>query len=351
MSLLINLYRPIGVLGTSRLYKIQGQIYAFTPHFMDNNEFYINSDPDYLVSEFESELSFTKENWYYPGRPTMVVVLSHALLGSTKVSQASTNNGSSTKNILHNSDVSKRNLLNFFTNLRGGISAGGTVRVKLCRIAETINTSNIESLDFLIEKPEVNWSHILRGAYASRVSRKKLGYNESKTQASTPGSRTPGHRTPGSRTPGSGLGGRTPKRRSTTFHGKSLASPLEKLHDENYFDELANALSKLKANAEPQFKLKDHKDKQAQHLVESPSGSLSPILEDQHQQKTGAVPYATAGDHQTHSPQDMLSLTLGDPSQFYQAVENLSASVNLYDQIGKLKLTYLYVTIVMNLAI
>lgn len=286
---------------------------------MDNNEFYINADPDYLVSEFENELTFTKKNWYYPGRPTMVVLLSHGLLGTTKQSN----------DILlsNTADASKKNLLNFFTNLRGGYACEGDVRVKLCRLAETINTSNIQSLDFLINKPEVNWKRILRVAHASKTHKKKLGYNEYKTQASTPG-----HRTPGA-AGGSGLmsGGRTPKRKNTTFYGKSLASPLDKLHDENYFDELATALSKLKANSEqPEFKLKSHETNKQTAIVESPkSGIFTPGSTTN---KTGSVPKENTD--QSGSPHEMLSLTLGDSSQFNQAVESLRASVNLYDQIG-----------------
>jgi phosphorylase kinase alpha/beta subunit len=153
-----------------------------------------------------------------------------------------------------------------------------------------------------------------------------LGYNESKTQASTPGHRTPGGAS-------SGHGGRTPKRKNTTFYGKSLASPLDRMHEENYFDELANALNKLKANAEPEFKLKAHEDKQQIHqMVESPMESLTPVNDQQ--QKTGSVPSAAAKEDQSSSPYEMLSLTLGDSSQFNQAVESLAASVNLYDQIG-----------------
>lgn len=276
---------------------------------MDNNEFYINADPDYLISEFESELSFIKANWYYPGRPTVVVLLSHALLGTQK---------NNSKSSFTHSDASKKNLLNFFTNLRTGTTCQGNVRVRLCRLAETINTSNIQSLDFLINKPEVNWKRILRVANASRNSmyKKKLGYNEHKTMASTPGHRTPG---------GAMSGGRTPKRRNTTFYGKSLASPLDKLHDENYFDELANALSQLKANSEPEFKLKTHEQPK---VVQSPTDFLPAA------NKTGVVP--KGHDEQTGSPNEMLSLTLGDSSQFDQAVESLIASVNLYDQIGKI---------------
>ncbi|RCI05496.1 hypothetical protein CU098_010917 [Rhizopus stolonifer] len=308
--------RPIGVLGTSRLYKIQGQTYAFTPHFMDNNEFYINADPDYLVSEFESELTFTNNNWYYPGRPTVVVLLSHALLGTKKQ-----------KHLLSNSDPSKKNLLNFFTSLRNGIACQGNVRVKLCRLAETLNTSSIQSLDFLINKPEVNWKRIIRVASASRnASRKKLGFNERKTQASTPGHRTP-------KGQGSLSGGRTPKRKNTTFYGKSLASPLDSLQDKSYFDELTSALNSLKANSEPEFKLKDHEEIKTTQAFESPTSLTFEPSETTN--KTGAVPKEQKD--QTESPSEMLSLTLGDSSQFEQAVESLGASVNLYDQIDLLQ--------------
>ncbi|KAG0796884.1 hypothetical protein G6F22_004816 [Rhizopus arrhizus] len=274
--------RPIGVLGTCRLYKIEGQLYAFTPHFMDNNEFYINSDPDYLVSEFENELNFTNRHWYYHGRPTMVVLLTHTLLGAARAQDS-------------------RNLLNFFSSLRSGDICGGNVRVRLCRLAETIHTSNIESLDFLTHKPEIDWPRIMAQSMTNK--KKRLGYNESMTQASTP---TP-------------HGGRTPKRRhTTTFYGKSLASPLDKLHDGVYFDELANALSKLKTD-ETQFKLKEPR------LSESPKPE---------EKRTGIVP---DHKHSTESPTEMLALTLGDDSQFDQAVGSLVASFNLYDQIDLLQ--------------
>jgi phosphorylase kinase alpha/beta subunit len=294
---------PIGVLGTSRFYRIQGQLYAFTPHFMYNNEFYINSDPNYLVSEFESELSFTKKNWFYPGRPTIVVLLSHELVGTNRTTSGN--------------DASKKNLLNFFTTLRGGYCGG--IRVRLSRLSETINTSNIESLDFLVNKPDIDWQQIIRSAHLSKTYKKRLAYDKSKTQASTPG--------------GGASGGRTPKRKNTTFYGNSLASTLDKLNDESYFNELANALSKLKADSEPQFKLKAHENsptlpnRRPAPTTESPSEMDSSIIN-----KTGSVPLH---QDQSSSPHEMLSLTLGDDAQFDQAVESLAASVNLYDQIGK----------------
>lgn len=338
------IFRPVGVLGTSRLYRIQGQLYAFTPHFMDNEEFYLNADPDYLVSAFESELSFTSANWFYPGRPTMVVVLTHALLGSM---QNQLQDSETYPLTMTQPDRSKKNLLNFFMNLRCGDCNG--VRVRLCRLTESVNTSNIESLDFLVNQPE--WENIL--VMANRTARRrrrrsihrKLAYDEGETQANTP--RTPGTKTPSSR------------RRNTAFHGKSLASPLDRLNQESYFDQISTALAQLEADAyEPRFKLKDPENvplarKTVAH-ADSPLGAnnnnariteldtsasssspsvvgiagISSVSDDQQDQQQQAM---------TDSPlaSDMLSLVLGDPSQFQQAVESLVASVNLYDQIGK----------------
>ncbi|KAJ3058775.1 hypothetical protein HK102_010320, partial [Quaeritorhiza haematococci] len=54
--------RPIGTLSTCKLFRCQGRLYAFLPHFMDREEFYLVSDNDYLVSVFEQELAFVKKN-------------------------------------------------------------------------------------------------------------------------------------------------------------------------------------------------------------------------------------------------------------------------------------------------
>lgn len=291
---------------------------------MDNEEFYLNSDPDYLVSAFESEINFTSRNWFYPGRPTMVIVLTHALLGTLRgqihdsaISEARPNNSPIPGNT---TDRSKKNLLNFLNNLRCGECNG--VRIRLCRLTESVTTSNIESLDFLINQPDMNWESILRVAHRTAHYRRtasihrKLGYNESETQANTPG----GHRTPGSK---------TPKRRSTTFQGKSLASPLDRLNQESYFEEISQALSKLETNAEPRFKLKDPEDSPV------PSAARKALS---HADNTASVSCNGQESQLTESPAatDMMSLVLGDPSQFSQAVESLVASVNLYDQIGEL---------------
>ncbi|KAI9318508.1 glycosyl hydrolases family 15-domain-containing protein [Dichotomocladium elegans] len=322
--------RPVGVMGTSRFYRIQGQLYAFTPHFMDNEEFYLNSDPDYLMSAFESEINFTAQNWIYPGRPTIVVVLTRSLVGSMH----------NQFNAFHQvPNQSKRNLFNFFMNLRCGQCGG--VRVRLCRLAEAVNTSSIESLDFLINQPDMDWESILLGANRSAARRRrsihrKLGYDETETQATTPGS---------SRTPGT----KTPRRRNTGFHGKSLISPLDDPAQDGYFEQLASALARLESSGdtEPRFRLKSPENSPVVRKAVAHNESPSRLAEDSNASPAAAAAAAAAGSRGstiqqpplTDSPQaaDMLSLVLGDPSQFQQAVENLVSSVNLYDQIDLLQ--------------
>ena len=173
--------RPIGTLGTCRLYRVQGRLYAFTPHFMDKEEFYMTMDNDYLVSVFEHELLFVRNHWWYSGRPTMVVLLTHAMMGNLKTVQnnqfsrgattplSATGNNSSFFNSssslptagLFSTGHRKRSLLNFMMSLKSGSCQG--VRVRLGRLQEMVGTSCVESLDFLTHKIEQGYlTHKIR---------------------------------------------------------------------------------------------------------------------------------------------------------------------------------------------
>ncbi|KAH8551679.1 glycosyl hydrolases family 15-domain-containing protein [Umbelopsis sp. PMI_123] len=325
--------RPIGSLGTSRLYRVQGELYAFTPHFMDNEEFYLNSDADYLISAFESEVAFVQKNWFYPGRPTMVVLLTNDMLGGLTRHQNWNSSGN---------DASRKNLLNHFMNLRSGRCGG--VRIRLGRLAELVNTSNIESLDFLINKSDLEWETILRVANAARYrssSHRKLGYNERQTQASTPA----GYKTPGAK---------TPKKRSMSFYGKLALTPKPGDEQDSYFSAVTDALKKLNTSIpEDNFKLKSHEDssssgtpvrkadvqqewKATEKIAEKAGfvGKVTPDLSS----PISEVNLLPKADSRSDSPSaDMLNLTLGDPSQFDQAIDNLVNSVNLYDQVDLLQ--------------
>ncbi|OBZ88188.1 Phosphorylase b kinase regulatory subunit alpha, liver isoform [Choanephora cucurbitarum] len=313
--------RPIGTLATSRLYRIEGHIYAFTPQFMDVHSFYLNSDPDYLVSTIENEISSTNAHWTFPGRPTITIVLTNAMLGDIVRSEVMpANRSKALVNALLTSDASKKNLLNFFMNLRSGECNG--VRVRLSRLTETVNTSNIESLDFLISKPDVDWSTILsnnKAYHQKNQSQRRLGFDQNSTLNSPGGTLTPG-------------GAKTPRRRSV-FHGKSLNTPLDKLDDrESYFQDIVSALERINTDGVSQFKLKDHE------ISPNPVNAgqqKSDELANGNQNETSARLSVDTGEG--NEGEMLLSLTLGDISQFDDAVKSLQASVNLYDQIDLLQ--------------
>ncbi|KAI8877102.1 phosphorylase kinase alphabeta [Backusella circina FSU 941] len=311
--------RPMGTLATSRLYRIEGSIYAFTPQFMDVESFYLNSDPDYLVSTFETELNFTSRHWVFAGRPTITVILTNAMLAEISKEDIPLNES------LYLADSSKKNLLNFFMNLRSGECNG--VRVRLSRLAETVNTSNIESLDFLIHKPNVDWNTILstNKGYHHRTTRRRLGSDDT-ISLNSPGVLTPG-------------GARTSRRRSI-FGGKSLGTPLDKLNNSNsgYFQDIVAALEKINQGAH-HFKLKDHE------VSSTPtSGSAVTVSSEPHSPPsvTSSPPsqvteLPTQLDEHAQESDMLLSLKLGDDSQFDEAVQSLQTSTNLYDQIDLLQ--------------
>ncbi|KAG0046640.1 hypothetical protein BGZ83_008210 [Gryganskiella cystojenkinii] len=374
--------RPVGSLGTCRIYRVQGHLYAFTPHFMDNEEFYLTSDNDYLISIFEQELAFVRQYWEYPGRPTMVVLLTHAMLGGlskarTFASQTDAEAQRMTtwrKTSLGSNPQkdNKRNLLNFFMTLRSGVC--NNVRVRLGRLSEMVNTSCIESLDFLVTKKDIDWLGILRGAADRRKSRnaRKLGLNERQTQAATPGAT-------GSRTPGNHRWSmrRQPSVAGSIFSFASLVTPaVNNEHEgDHYFGSHSRTASEATINApmsphayaadpsEPystrrskksqtkKFKLKDHEEQRVTRKGSNPalsSGILSPDLVNLEIQEeptlatlnTDRFPLGEDDDSDDGSPDgnmDSLGLTLGDPSNMEAAQIMLSISVNLYDQIDLLQ--------------
>ncbi|KAI9206273.1 glycosyl hydrolases family 15-domain-containing protein [Polychytrium aggregatum] len=337
--------RPMGSLSTSKLYRCQGRIYAFLPHFMDREEFYLVSDYNYLISVFEQELKFVQNNWWGAGRPTMVVMLTHEMLGNlgpTPSEISGIRSGAPPGNHGHwrvGGRHDKRNLLNFMMSLRSGSCAG--VRTRLGPLSEMINTARIESLDFLKgdnSTYDSKWHHILCGKPHPQSDIRRLPLSEQATHQSSVENwhtKSPGRR--------------SVRRHSGEFHPSSFPTkspltspfyreePLHMLYDESgapesfkLRDPVYNSPTKLEmglACAAPP----------ASSLVETPStGDGEPAV---------ANPIAQTDSGQATAPQDaavdgissdLLTLTLGDPSQFDNSVKLLRNSANLYDQIDLL---------------
>ncbi|KAJ3232420.1 hypothetical protein HDU78_007167 [Chytriomyces hyalinus] len=365
--------RPIGTLSTSKLYRCQGRLYAFLPHFMDKEEFYLVSDNNYLVSVLEQELAFVKNHWWYPGRPTMVVMLTNQMIGGLRSSKELASN----QRWRYNHRDSKRNLLNFMMSLRSGMCGG--VRVRVGRLSEMINSSCIESLDFLVSSEAMgeteDWHAVLKGEWHQPLLKKLQ--TELVAQQPTPSVR-----------------GRSLRRKSSGDISGFLASSITKspLKSPYYTEEpfsfedadgfklrehievdmaklelgpalgrdkdsrspirahssnrpaqsaltgiLSNSIEALEHNSPDSrrssytFDLNDF-SKQKEVLKKGVSSGLSedPANEDR---SAGA---ATAKTSDPENALDMLTLTLHDPTHVEAATDLLQSSTNIYDQIDLL---------------
>nr|XP_033802021.1 phosphorylase b kinase regulatory subunit alpha, skeletal muscle isoform isoform X2 [Geotrypetes seraphini] len=73
-------YRHMGVLGTSKLYDIRKNIFAFTPQFIDQQQFYLALDNRMIVEMLKTDLSYLCSRWRMTGRPTITFPVSHTML-------------------------------------------------------------------------------------------------------------------------------------------------------------------------------------------------------------------------------------------------------------------------------
>ncbi|MFH7241364.1 MAG: glycoside hydrolase family 15 protein [Spirulina sp.] len=82
--------RRLRSLTTSRLFRIQGQPAVFLPSFLDQQRFYLTLDYHFLVAQIRSELAYIYDHWREPGRPTVTLLLTHAMfqLGHKPIHQS-----------------------------------------------------------------------------------------------------------------------------------------------------------------------------------------------------------------------------------------------------------------------
>ncbi|KAJ3120440.1 hypothetical protein HK098_004590 [Nowakowskiella sp. JEL0407] len=355
--------RPVGTIGTSKLYRCQGRLYAFLPHFMDKEEFYLVSDNDYLVSVMEQEIAFVKNHWWYTGRPTLMVMLTNEMLGTLKKE----------KHRYGPRANSNRNLLNFVMSLKSGM-CGGT-RVRVGRLSEMIGTACVESLDFLVGAGE-DWHNLLKGEVIPHVPG-ALSLSEKSTHLSmSTGSQTPNRRRAFSR------------RRSfdgSTGSKSPLASPF---FTDDYNDmgaEVSELMGIAKLDIGPSsvgahkqshartlspdreslrkksmigdMALNEHTDSARRQSYQLESIPISLAVRTDGAPNYGSTPTATSAaqspdfrhkssntvdsnftiETEVDFEQEMLTLTLNDPKHVPQAISLLRSSANLYDQIDLLQ--------------
>jgi phosphorylase kinase alpha/beta subunit len=283
--------RPMGTLSTCKIYRCQGQLYAFLPHFMDKEEFYLVSDNDYLVSLFEQEVSSVRNLWMQNGRPTMVVMLTKQMIGQL--------HGDSPASAGRGKDMSKRNLLNFLISIGSSGICQGT-RVRVGRLSEMVNTACVESLDFLVGQgsdSQQDWGSILAGRESKFTAQKlKASYMD---------------------------GG---DREAQTLHLHTKGRSIRTLKKDNIEDAaIAPLKSPLARSLGYPGEMEDL------DLLELESNSDA---SDATRQRMSP---SSISEGKESKP---LALVLGNPSQSKEAIQLLSTCTNLYDQMDLLH--YLY---------
>ncbi|XP_077778597.1 phosphorylase b kinase regulatory subunit alpha, skeletal muscle isoform-like isoform X3 [Podarcis muralis] len=72
-------FRHMGVLGTSKFYDIRSTIFAFTPQFLDQQQFFLALDNKMIVEMLRTDLSYLCSRWRMTGRPTIIFPVSHMM--------------------------------------------------------------------------------------------------------------------------------------------------------------------------------------------------------------------------------------------------------------------------------
>ncbi len=67
-------------LATSKAYKFGGDTFIFLPTFLERDRFYITLDYHFLISNFQSELSYIQRHWRQLGRPLVSLMITHDML-------------------------------------------------------------------------------------------------------------------------------------------------------------------------------------------------------------------------------------------------------------------------------
>uniref|UniRef100_A0A5S6QRG4 Phosphorylase b kinase regulatory subunit n=1 Tax=Trichuris muris TaxID=70415 RepID=A0A5S6QRG4_TRIMR len=116
--------RPIGALGTSKIYRVFGETVLCYPLLFDVQDFYLSSDPEVLIDDIKRDLKFVESRWQLDSRPTYCLLLKEDLVLGDHFSK----------------------FLNLLVDVRNGHCDG--VRVQVGRLQNLLSSSCCEHLDF-----------------------------------------------------------------------------------------------------------------------------------------------------------------------------------------------------------
>ncbi|CAG7786316.1 unnamed protein product [Allacma fusca] len=117
--------RPIGALGTSKVYRVCGQTVLCYPLIFEVSDFYLSHDMALLIDDIKTELQFVGKYWRLSGRPTMCLLIREE----------------------HMRDRKFKEMLDVFAMLKKGHCDGHKVRIG--RLQNLLSSSCVEHLDFM----------------------------------------------------------------------------------------------------------------------------------------------------------------------------------------------------------
>ncbi|XP_074695285.1 phosphorylase b kinase regulatory subunit beta isoform X4 [Strix aluco] len=117
--------RPIGCLGTSKIYRILGKTVVCYSIIFDLSDFYMSQDVMMLIDDIKNALQFIKQNWKMHGRPLFVVLIREDNIRGSRFNP----------------------ILDMLAAFRKGIVGG--VKVHVDRVQTLISGAVVEQLDFL----------------------------------------------------------------------------------------------------------------------------------------------------------------------------------------------------------
>ncbi|XP_043476951.1 probable phosphorylase b kinase regulatory subunit beta isoform X1 [Leptopilina heterotoma] len=117
--------RPIGSLGTSKIYRVCGMTVLCYPLIFEVSDFYLYRDMALLIDDIKTELQFVGKYWRLSGRPTVCLLIREE----------------------HMRDPQFKEMLDLFAMLKKGYCDG--IKVRIGRLQNLISSSCIEHLDFL----------------------------------------------------------------------------------------------------------------------------------------------------------------------------------------------------------
>ncbi|NXL77763.1 KPBB kinase, partial [Leptocoma aspasia] len=117
--------RPVGCLGTSKIYRILGKTVVCYSIIFDLSDFYMSQDVMMLIDDIKNALQFIKQYWKMHGRPLFVVLIREDNIRGSRFSP----------------------ILDMLAAFRKGVVGG--VKVHVDRVQTLISGAVVEQLDFL----------------------------------------------------------------------------------------------------------------------------------------------------------------------------------------------------------